>query len=142
MEGAYKKFDKALYKKYDESAKDRTKKFLRSRGYEVKDHPNKYAQDLVATKDESEFLVECEVKLVWDKPKLPFDTIQLPERKKKFFKKRTVFFIWNKALDDAIYFWSDHVKHIKPIEVKNKFVKSGELFYQIPLDKTNQVSKL
>lgn len=142
MEGAYKKFDKALYKKYDESAKDRTKKFLRSRGYEVKDHPNKYAQDLVATKDESEFLVECEVKLVWDKPKFPFDTIQLPERKKKFFKKRTVFFIWNKALDDAIYFWSDHVKHIKPIEVKNKFVKSGELFYQIPLDKTNQVSKL
>ena len=142
MEGAYKKFDKALYKKYDESAKDRTKKFLRSRGYEVKDHPNKYAQDLVATKDGSEFLVECEVKLVWDKAKFPFDTIQLPERKKKFFKKRTVFFIWNKALDDAIYFWSDHVKHIKPIEVKNKFVKSGELFYQIPLDKTNQVSKL
>lgn len=142
MQGAYKKFDKALYKEYDESAKDRTKKFLRSRGFEVKDHPNKYAQDLVANKDGSEFLVECEVKLVWDEPKFPFDTIQLPERKKKFFKKRTVFFIWNKALDDAIYFWSDHVKHIKPVEVKNKFVKSGELFYQIPLDKTNQVSKL
>ena len=142
MQGAYKKFDKELYKKYDESGKDQTKNFLRSKGWEVKDHPNKYAQDLVATKDGKEFLVECEVKLVWNKPKFPFDTIQLPARKEKFFKNRTAFFIWNKALDDAIYFWSDHVKDIKPVEVKNKFVKSGEKFFQIPLDKTKQVSKL
>ena len=142
MQGAYKKFDKDLYKKYDESAKKKTKQFIESMGWKVEDHPDKYAQDLVATKDGKQFLAECEVKLVWDQPKFPFDTIQLPERKNKFFKKQTVFFIWNKNLNDAIYFWSNHVKDLIPVEVKNKFVKSGELFYQIPLDKTKQVSSL
>lgn len=142
MQGAYKKFDKALYKKFDDAAKEKTQQFLESIGCEVSEPENQYIQDLVATKDGKSFRVECEVKMIWDKPQFPFSTIQLPERKKKFFKERTVFFIWNKALDDAIFFWSDHVKALTPVEVKNKYMPEGELFFQIPLSKTKQVSKL
>lgn len=142
MQGKYKQFDKALYKKHDDAAKEKTKEFLESIGCVVTEPENRYVQDLVATKDGKTFRVECEIKNNWNQPKFPFPTIQLPERKKKFFKEQTVFFIWSKALDDAIFFWSDHVKSLTPVEVKNKFIPEGELFFQIPLSKTKQVSKL
>lgn len=135
-----KKFDKELFAAFDLQAREKTKEYLVSLGYEVKDNPNKYAQDLIASKDGKQFFAECEVKLVWKDEEFPYETIQLPERKKKFFTSRTLFFIWNKKLDNAIYFWSDHIKDLTPVEVPNKYVYKGEYFYQIPLDMTKRVS--
>jgi hypothetical protein len=36
-------------------------------------------------------------------------------------------------------FKSDDIKDLVPVEVPNKYVSSGELFYQIPLNKTKTV---
>ena len=139
--GVRKKFDKDLYDTYDSIAKEAAKDALQKKGYTVCDNTDKYAQDLVAEKDGEMFLVETEVKNVWKGPEFPYDTVQLPERKKKFFKERTLFFIWNAELTHAIVFWSDDVKHLEPVEVPNKYRYKGEYFFQIPVGE-NELARL
>ena len=139
--GVRKKFDKDLYDTYDSIAKEAAKDALQKKGYTVCDNTDKYAQDLVAEKEGEMFLVETEVKNVWKGPEFPYDTVQLPERKKKFFKERTLFFIWNAELTHAIVFWSDDVKHLEPVEVPNKYRYKGEYFFQIPVGE-NELARL
>ena len=81
--GVRKKFDKELYDIYDSVSKEAARDALQKKGYTVCDNIDKYAQDLVAEKDGKMFLVETEVKNVWKGPEFPYDTVQLPERKKK-----------------------------------------------------------
>ena len=133
MSAARKKFDRSLYQEYDQKARDVTTAYLEHLGYEVKEHPDRYAQDLLAWKDDEEFCVECEVKLVWEGDEFPYPNVQLPERKKKFFHAPTQFFIWNKPLEYAMTFWSHDVATLESVEVPNKYVYSGEYFYQIPM---------
>jgi hypothetical protein len=113
--------------------------YMQTKGYEIWENPNTYGQDLIAEGSKGKFYVECEVKTVWDTDKFPFDTVQLPERKSKFFSSPTLFFIWNKMLTSAIMFKSNDIKHLTPVEVSNKYITSGEFFYQIPLDMTGTV---
>lgn len=130
-----KQFDKALFAKYDHLAREATLKALRERGYEAKHNPDTYAQDLIATKDGKQFLVECEIKAVWRTESFPYESVQLPERKRKFFNKPTLFFIWNKSATKAAVFWDHHVKDLDPVEVHNVYLDRGEKFFQIPLDR-------
>ena len=136
MSAVRKRFDRSLYKKYDELAKDATRLYHDTIGNPVQDHPDRYKQDLIC----DTHLVECEVKLVWEGDDFPYDTVQLPERKKKFFNTSTQFFIWNSTLTRAATFWSDDIKDLEPVEVPNKYVYKGEYFYQIPLDMVTFVS--
>ena len=134
-----KRFSEALHGKHDKPARIRTMEYMQIKGYEIWENPNTYGQDLIAEGSKGKFYVECEVKTVWDTDKFPFDTVQLPERKRKFFASPTLFFIWNKPLTSAILFKSEDIKDLTPVEVSNKYIASGELFYQIPLDKTGTV---
>ena len=137
-----KRFDRTLYTKYDALAKEATTHYLTGQGYTVNGHPNRYAQDLIFGHFEPAKVydldtvscAECEVKLVWNGETFPYDTVQLPERKKKFFNAPTRFFIWNSTLTTAATFWSNDIKDLEPVEVPNKYVYKGEYFYQIPLD--------
>lgn len=129
-----KDFDQNLFDWHDEPARKATKRWLRGQGWETADHPDPYAHDLIAIKNDSLILVECEVKTVWEGMEFPFDTVQLPERKRKFLHPRAVFFIWNKSLDNAVYFWARDIEHLTPVHVPNKYIKEGEYFYQIPLN--------
>ena len=139
---AKKRFDRDLYEKYDQLARQATTTLLTDLGYIVEDHPNRYAQDLVVyiNADEIAYLAECEVKLVWQGDLFPYDTVQLPQRKSKFFNELTRFFIWNKDLTQAMTFYSSTIANLDPVEVPNKYVHSGEYFYQIPLELVEQVS--
>jgi hypothetical protein len=87
------------------------------------------------------YYVECEVKAVWRDGNFPFPNVQLPYRKKKFFNKPTQFFIWNEDCSRAMTFWSHDVKDLEPVEVANKFVASGEKFYQIPMELVQEVQR-
>ena len=135
-----KPFDQDLFDKYDALARAATKKFIEGQGWEVREHPDIYAQDLIATKDDLEILAECEVKTLWDGGAFPFDTVQLPERKKKFFTPNTVFFVWNKDLSNAVYFWARDIDDLEPVPVSNKYTRSGEYFFQVPINVTKLVS--
>lgn len=134
-----KRFDRELFQKYDQLARDVTTKYLQSIGYEVTEHPDRYAQDLIAYGTYKDFCVECEVKLVWEVSEFPYPNVQLPERKKKFFNVPTQFFIWNKPLEHAMTFWSYDVATLEPVEVPNKYVYAGEYFYQVPMEMVERV---
>tara|TARA_E500000318_G_C3535276_1_gene202284 strand:+ start:710 stop:1156 length:447 start_codon:yes stop_codon:yes gene_type:complete len=135
-----KQFDQPLFEKHDAAARAATSAFIRDQGWEVRENPDIYAQDLIATKGDAELLIECEVKVVWDGGAFPFDTVQLPERKRKFFTPNTIFFVWNKDLSDAVYFSARDIQGLKPVLVPNKYIKSGEYFFQVPMNVTKLVS--
>lgn len=140
--GERKRFDRELYKMYDQKAREATAAVLRSNGMDSTEHPNRYAQDLIGydPTTDFEFHVECEVKLVWEGPEFPYESVQLPQRKQKFFDGKTQFYIWNKELDTAVTFWDTDIEDLIPVEVPNKYVHKGEYFYQIPMEKVSVVS--
>lgn len=140
--GAKKRFDKSLYEAYDQKAREATTAYLQKQGIDVCEHPNRYAQDLIAFAplDDCEYNVECEVKIVWDGKDFPYDSVQLPQRKQKFFDGKTKFFIWNKNLDTAVTFWDTDIDDLIPVEVPNKYIAKGEYFYQIPMERVEIVS--
>ena len=129
-----KRFSRSLHGTYDVIAREVTMHCMERMGYKMRENPNIYAQDLIAQKGDNKFYVECEVKTVWTGDAFPYDTVQLPERKSKFFSAPTLFFIWNKDMTKAATFKSDDIKDLTPVEVSNKYMASGEMFYQIPLD--------
>lgn len=133
MSPARKGFDRALFLKYDQAAKDATIKFLGGDAREYTE--NRYAQDITYTDSQGEQLfAECEVKRVWKGWDFPYDSVQLPERKKKFFDKPTLFFIWNEDQTRAATFWSHMIEKLEPVEVPNRYIRKGEYFFQVPLD--------
>jgi hypothetical protein len=134
-----KAFDRELYRANDNKARQATKRYFERKGYTVYDHPDQYAQDLVVEDEGATFCVECEVKNVWSGERFPYQSVQLPERKSKFFNTATMFFIWNKELTHAMTFWSQDVQQLEPVEVPNKYVQKGEYFYQIPMDMVEKV---
>ncbi len=134
-----KQFNEALHGKHDKPARVRTMEYMQIRGYEIWENPNPYGQDLIAEGSKGKFYVECEVKTVWKGEVFPYETVQLPQRKSKFFTSPTLFFIWNNELSNALMFKSNDIKDLTPVEVRNKYVASGEMFYQIPLTLTGKV---
>ena len=131
-----KRFDRYLYRKYDEQAKQAARALLSRSGFVVVDNPDKYAADLIAQKgDEPSFFVEVEVKDVWKGDTFPYDSLQIPERKKKFAVHRTVFMIWNSEINHCASFWSDSVWGSELKVIPNKRGPEGEKFFQIPLSK-------
>lgn len=137
-----KRFDRELFEKYDKAARQVTTRFLKTKGYDVIEHPDRYAQDLIAYMplDDFEFHVECEVKRVWKTDTFPYDSVQLPQRKEKFFDGGTQFFIWNEPMTHAATFWDYDIKDLPTVEVPNKYMYKDEYFFQIPLDKVEFIS--
>lgn len=131
-----KRFDRELFDKYDKAAREATTRVLKAKGYDVIEHPDRYAQDLIAYMplDDYEFHVECEVKRVWKELEFPYDSVQLPQRKQKFFDGKTQFYIWNEPLTRAASFWDFDIADLTPVEVPNKYMYKDEYFFQIPLE--------
>ena len=134
----HKPFDRDMFEKVDSLAREATKKYISSRGYEAIDNPNKYGADLIV---EGVCYVECECKLVWDSLNFPYKTIHLPTRKEKFTKldMPCCFFIWNKQFSSAIKFTSSDVLKSPKKEVPNKEIKSGEYFFDLDVNKLEQI---
>ena len=141
MIGKHATFNPIAFARADKLARTHTTEFLENLGWSVIEHPDKYAQDLVATRGSDRFFVECEQKPLWKGERFPFNSVQLPERKQKFFADKTLFFIWNNEWTSAFIFWSHKISHLDPVEVKNRRIANGEYFFQIPLELTKQVYK-
>ena len=131
----YKKFDKELFDKNDSIARSKAKEYFLSKGQEVKDNEDKYGPDLVLG---SGINVELEVKHSWKGRKFPFKTVQIPERKEKFAKIGCLFVMFNSDLTSGFLIQSKDILESPKVEVSNKFVKSGEKFFQIDIDKCEQ----
>jgi hypothetical protein len=138
MKGAYKQFDQKLFNQNDPKSREVVKTYLAANNIPVDDNPDKYGVDLIST--DGSLKIEVERRLVWDYFEFPFNDINLPERKAKFFVENNVAYIIvskdysrlgiinGKTIKEYI-----NTKNLK--ENRNRLVDSGELFYKLPKDK-------
>lgn len=135
-----KRFDRQLYEANDKLAKENVLKLFNKmrKKYDVVDNPKKRGVDLfVERHGEHTFNIECEIKRVWKDQKFPYDSIQFPQRKKKFAEldKPTLFVMFNNDQSAFVAVTSNDLLSSPLAEVPNKYVYKGEMFFQVPLEK-------
>jgi hypothetical protein len=132
-----KKFDRGLYNAND-PAKQKAIEYFKSQGVNAIVNPDDYGIDLIV---DGRFYCEVEVKHNWRGDTFPFSTLQIPERKMKFVKSDmpVVFMVMNSDHSYALLTLGEDVMASPLKEVPNKFVSSGEMFFQVP---TNNLLKI
>lgn len=126
-----KKFSKELFEKYDEAARDVAKDWLTEEGWNVRDNPDKYGTDLIATKDDVYWDVEVEVRASWTGD-FPYKSLQIPQRKAKFAKDNTVFLVFASDFQHFYAVTADTLNLCGFIEKDTKYTEK-ELFFDVPL---------
>lgn len=145
MYGKYKTFDQQTYNEENARAVAAVLLHLHSQGIHAVENPDKYGVDiLVYTGFRPTMGIEVEVKRVWSGPNFPWGSVQLPERKHKLTKTgfETDFYILNRECNSAIVIpgLAVDLKFLK--EVPNSNIRSGEMFFQIPVEECTQVDLL
>ncbi len=128
-----KPFSERLFKDNDEQARDKAKQLWGKMGYDCQDNPDIYGHDLIVSKNGKTFYSEVEVKRCW-MGTFPYDSLQIPSRKKKFTKDNCVFCVFDGSLSQAALVTSKVVGKSPLSTISNKFVGSGERFFQVPVD--------
>lgn len=106
--------------------------FLENKGWTAQVNPDEHGIDIIAVDPfQNEVLIEVEVKNNWDNDKFPFDTIHLPERKRKFIKRNSVFCILNKFRDKALFISSADFVYGRKIIKDSTYQKSDD-YVEIP----------
>ena len=124
----YKEFNKESYDANDKPAKDLVINFLKSKGLDAIENPDKYGIDIVVPR------YEVERREIWI-DKFPFKTVHIPARKEKFLKHSIVYVVVNKDFDKIMFCRSEVIRQYNLIEVPNKSVPEGEYFYDVPIEK-------
>lgn len=137
---ARKKFSPSLYKEHDPMGKQAGIYHLMNSGaLWVGVNPSKYGCDLHYKLDTDidtpPLLLECEVKLTWDGGQFPYDTIQVLERKTKYFQEGADILLLSGNFKDYLIIKPQHILELEPVEVQNKYVGAFEFYYQVPLEK-------
>ena len=79
-----------------------------------------------------------EVKRVWSGPNFPWDSVQLPERKKKFTegtRRKIEFWLLNRELTHAVIINGKDVGSSSLVAVPTSMGVRDELFFQVPIGK-------
>ena len=124
----YKEFNKESYAANDKPAKDLVIDFLKSKGLDAMENPDKYGIDIVVPR------YEVERREIWI-DEFPFKTVHIPARKEKFLKHSIVYVVVNKDFDKLMFCRSEIIRQYNLIEVPNKSVPEGEYFYDVPIEK-------
>lgn len=133
-----KPFDKTLYAENDTLARAAGKRYWSSQGYTVEDNGDRYGPDLIVTTYENEkFYSEVEIKKVWSGKDFAYDTLQIPARKKKFLllERPCIFIVFNNEQTYGFLCTHSELVVSPVVEVSNKYVRAGELFYQVPINR-------
>lgn len=136
MDPGHKPFSEELHTSFDIPGREAVVRYLRRQGWVVFEDPyGQYSVDLVAYKRGiGRYFIDVEVRPGWEHGKFPFDTIHLPERKKKFLDcPDVVFWSLRKDLKKALIIPGEVVSQYKLVHQGNKYIKSGEYFYDIPV---------
>jgi len=124
----YKEFNKESHAANDKPAKDLVINFLKSKGLDAMENPDKYGIDIVVPR------YEVERREIWI-DEFPFKTVHIPARKEKFLKHSIVYAVVNKDFDKIMFCRSEVIRQYNLIEVPNKSVPEGEYFYDVPIEK-------
>lgn len=135
MIGEYKKFNKSLFQQNDPKSRRVVKEYFAKQGIVLKDNDNKFGVDLVS--EDQTLQVEVEHRLIWETDEFPYEEINVPERKAKFFVDNSVsYVILSKDYSRAGMIDGKELrKHIVDDNLRessNKYVKVGEYFYKVP----------
>jgi hypothetical protein len=132
-----KPFDQKLFDDYDQQGCDTVKRFVRN-VWNIEAHTFlKYQVDLIMKSGESWVgFIEVEVRN-WGGGLCPFDTIHIAQRKAKLLKNGmpTVMFVVSSGGKYGYYCDAGEILDSPLVEIGNKYVKSGEYFYDVPIDK-------
>ena len=136
-----KKFNQGLYNKADRKAKGIIRAYLESKGHSLLDDREIYSCDIEGRDGQG---WEVEIKYSWKKEWPPFwRDVRIPYRKKKLLEDtgedNITFFILNNTCKEAWKIPGQVVSKAEVVEVSNKFVPKGELFYSIPIVKAEKV---
>jgi len=134
-----KRFSKRLFESNDELARETAeylKDFFGVDSWE--DSENRYTIDRVGHRNGQPVLnVEVEIKQHWKDghETFPYPDVNLPERKEKYFDLDlpTYFVIFSADCRGAVIFSDRVVKKCPKVEVPNRYVRNGELFFKIPV---------
>ena len=124
----YKEFNKESHAANDKPAKDLVINFLKSKGLDAMENPDKYGIDIVVPR------YEVERREIWI-DEFPFKTVHIPARKEKFLKHSIVYVVVNKDFNKMMFCRSEIIRQYNLIEVPNKSVPEGEYFYDVPIEK-------
>jgi hypothetical protein len=136
VKGKHKRFDKELYKLYDEPAKEAMRIHLEHSGHIVTVPPENYGVDLYSEIGDLTMYHEVEVSRGWGNGSHPYPKGSVPERKLRLCKmlkgKPLYFWMLRRDLKRAVVFGSHCLQDKFLVEVPNKQISSGEFFYRIP----------
>jgi hypothetical protein len=137
---ARKRFSPSLYQANDAIAKQAGMYHLLNNGAQwVSMNPNRYGCDLLYRFnndfDTEPLLLEVEVKHTWDGGRFPYDTVNVLQRKAKYFEEGADLLLLSGNLKDYLIIKGADILALEPTEVQNKYVSMMEFFYQVPLEK-------
>lgn len=138
MKGVRKKFEPDLYTQFDGPAKEAMRIHLTLSGHEVTVPPENYYADLYSTFLGVKMYHETEVSRGWKDNEHPFGLGSIPERKIRLVNAHKIncepLFFWMLRLDlgRALVFSGSRMIDQYLVEVPNRKVAKGELFYRIP----------
>ena len=138
MKGKYKKFSKKLFDNNDPKSRVLVKEFFAKHGIILQDNNDQYGVDLVSP--DGSVKIEIERRTIWKQKDFPFNEINLPERKAKFFTDKNVAYVIVSEDYSRIGFIKgerikEYITENNLKENPNKYVSEGELFYKIPKDR-------
>jgi hypothetical protein len=137
-----KQFSQDLHDQYDNFGRDRIIKYYADNGLELRNNPNQYGVDLIAYDDGAKIgYVEVEVRQSWKENICPFDSLHVPERKKKLLDNdlHTVLVSVN-CYGTRAFICDYRIVLASPLlESPNKYIANGEKFYKVDTRLVNLV---
>jgi hypothetical protein len=130
-----KRFSKSLHSENDTPARAAAMRYWKALGYNVYENANNHIPDLTIETENARFYSEVEVKRIWKGETFQYDTLQIPERKRKYtgLDLPCTFMVFNNEQTHVFLCESSTLVTSPIVEVPNKFVPEGELFFQVPI---------
>lgn len=145
MKVVRKSFEKDLYDKYDNPAKEALVKLLTGKGHDIVSTSENYYADVDSKYRGVLFHNEAEVKASWDSEEWPssWAEIRIPERKRRLLRKYAgfvTFYIFNKALTKC---WKIDGRKLKSSMIREAVgpnIRKGEHFYHYPYEEAELIN--
>lgn len=140
--GVMKRFDEQSFAANDTAAINAVLKHLLKQGSWARKNDELYQPDILLYNTGFQVLsyIEVEIKHNWKEgTEFPFDTVNLPERKGKYRRKKKDIEYWilRKDLGAAVIIPEHAVVDTRLVEVRNRLIPEGEMFFSIPIDDCN-----
>jgi len=133
--GKKKRFSRSLHTENDTPAKAAAVRYWKALGYNVYENTNNNVPDLTIETENARFYSEVEIKRIWTGEAFQYDTLQIPERKRKYIglDLPCTFMVFNNEQTHVFLCEGSTLITAPLVEVPNRYVHEGEYFFQIPI---------